>query len=189
MNHGIYELPDSPIPELDTPLKPWEQHIVENIENPWEHLWNFQVHGLHPTFDIAQCDLLFCLPFFVWHHWLNIHTFYYDIDIEDLIHQRYLGTHTDISQDYCHDIVSRQIDIIVNHHTLWVYRAPGQTPEDSDDSESFHLHTIANEETTQVDNEVDHLTIEELVRYYTQHAYIILYQRPGDISILEDWNF
>src|SRR5882757_129174 len=58
MNHGIYELPDSPIPELEeevswvpqleNPLKPWEQHIVENIENPWEHLQNFQVHGLHP---------------------------------------------------------------------------------------------------------------------------------------------
>ena len=87
-NHGIYELPDSPIPELESPL------------DPWEHLQNFQVQGLHPMFDITQHDPLFRLPFFVQHHWLNIHAFYYDIDIEDLIHQRYLGTHTDISRDY-----------------------------------------------------------------------------------------
>jgi len=97
MNHRIYKLPDSPIPELDQVLEPWEQHVIENLENPWEHLQNFQVHSLHPMFDITQHDPLFCLPYFVQHCWLNIHAFYYDIDIEDLIHQRYLGTHTNIS--------------------------------------------------------------------------------------------
>src|SRR5882757_10660706 len=95
-NHRIYELPDSPIPELEeevswvlqlkNPLKPWEQHIVENLDNPWEHLRNFHVHGLRPTFDINQRDLLFRLPYFIRHRWLNIHAFYYDINIEDLIH-------------------------------------------------------------------------------------------------------
>ena len=52
--------------------------------------------------------------------------------------------------------------------------------------EIFHLHAIADEETTRVDTEVANFTTEELVRYYTQHAYIIVYTRPGDISFLED---
>ena len=51
-----------------------------------------------------------------------------------------------------------------------------------DEREIFHLHAIADEETTQVDTEVATLTREELVRYYTQHTYIILYQRPRDVT-------
>ena len=55
-----------------------------------------------------------------------------------------------------------------------------------DEREIFHLHAIADEETTRVDNEVATLMREELVTYYTQHAYIIVYTRPGDVSFLED---
>ena len=55
-----------------------------------------------------------------------------------------------------------------------------------DEREIFHLHAIADEETTQVDNEVANFTREELIQYYTQHAYIIVYTRPGDVSFLED---
>src|SRR5882757_5464194 len=113
-------------------------------------------------FDINQHDPLFHLPYFVQHHWLNIHTFYYNINIEDLIHQRYLGTHTDLSRDYRRDIVSGQIDITIDHHSLWVYRPPGQVATE-DDGEIFHLHAIADEETTRVDTEVATLTREELI--------------------------
>ena len=116
---------------------------------------------------------------------MNIHTFYYNINIEDLIHQRYIGTHTDLSRDYRRDIVSGQIDITINHHSLWVYQPEGQEVTD-DEREIFHLHAIADKETTRVDNKVALLTTEELVRYYTQNAYIIVYTRPGDVSFLED---